>query len=765
MLSQVFQVMKLRGMDQRWKPESSRARSVKNMRWDPRDGWSRSGGDRSAAQPTSAVESIQPGVAGETTTSSDVEEDPFKTDGQEIVSLHWFAQHNGARQWMIWETAAGQLRAFWGPGISTESATISGRNGYPWLPLIMARSHGSSPEKWNGDERTRTILDTPNIRTQSVSWGGRLYMVNGYDEPIVFDGAKCTRAGYAGGPSAPSASVVRFESLGGNSHFNYWTGDLAYGMGVVGEAGTSKWKPHPDEGDDALEGPLRRGEKWNMWRYRVSFVNERGQESPLSPESNSVRAMAFWEPGIDRYSSGRRDDKVGRRFVSVNIPVGPPGTVARRVYRTQDMLDIRGRPVNLGEGSNYYFCHEIQDNSSKSFEDAIPDSALGTVADEEDYGPWPTNARLLATFKNTMFIAGTSDNVLRFSRPLHPEVFPLNNTIEIGEGEAGPITGMRGTKNALVVFKRKSIYLVKGDPEKGFFAETLTRDVGCCAPNTIAELPGLGTAFLSESGVMLLKGALENTGTATSVVHLSEPIPDLIKEINFSASENACAAYCHKDKEYWLAIPRLSSAENSRVLVYHGAIAEWSYRTGFNIGCMVETRDHRSHLMYGTNSLETENPGIRVYSLGQNSLVGDSAIASEYVTVDHDFGSKFTHFVPAYINAYAVGYGDTKLELNFQVNRSQTYSLTADKTTDQQEGLDLLGVFDKAKWGTDKWGYHRPICLRFDVSAMHEGVLREMAVTFKAQDSMQLVGYDIEGKLGEQRRIRPLTDALGANRR
>ena len=91
--------------------------------------------------------------------------------------------------------------------------------------------------------------------------------------------------------------------------------------------------------------------------------------------------------------------------------------------------------------------------------------------------------------------------------------------------------------------------------------------------------------------------------------------------------------------------------------------------------------------------------------------------------------------------------------------------MTADKTNDQQEDMDLLGVFGKAKWGTDKWGYHRPICLRFDVSAMHEGVLREMAVTFKAQDSMQLVGYDIEGKLGEQRRIRPLTDALGVNRR
>ena len=774
MLTQVFEVMSLRGMDQRWKPESARARLVMNMRWDPRDGWTRSGGDRSMAQPTSAAETIQPtdavsvagGVVADAVGESDVGDDPFKEDGQEIHSLHWFAQHNGARQWTIWETAGGQLRAFWGAGISLEGSAGGGsRDGKPWKDLTMARSFGRSPQKWDGSDRTRTILDTPSIRTQSVSWGGRLYMVNGYDEPIVFDGSKCTRAGYAGAPSAPVGSVVAYESIAslgsdGDYRFNYWTKDLAYGMGIIGEAGSSA------EIEKATS-PLGRGDKWNMWRYRVSFINERGQESPLSPESNSVRAKVFWEPNIDRYGT-RRNNEVGRRFVAVDIPCGPPGTVARRLYRTQDMLDHRGQPANLAEGSNYYFAHEIQDNVTKSFEDMLPDTALGGVVDEEDFGPWPTSARLLASFKNTMFVAGATDNLLRFSRALNPEVFPRNNVIEIGNAEAGPITGMYATKNALIVFKRKAIYLVKRvrlDGLHDFEAQTLTRDVGCCAANTIAEIPGKGLAFLSESGVMLLRGALENTGTPTEPVHLSQPIPDLIKEINFSAAENACGLYHHKEKEYWLSVPTLSSAENNRVLVFHTEILEWSVRSGFNIGCMVDTRDHRGHLMYGTNSRETLNPGIRVYSLGQNAILGDSAVASEYSTVDHDFGSKFKHFIPAYINVYTVGYGDSKLELNFRVNRSETFSLEVDREAQQQELLEPLATFDSAVWGTDDWGYHRPICIRYDVSAMHEGVVRELSVTFKAQDSIQLVGYDIEGKLGAQRAIRPLSDALSTNRR
>ena len=207
-------------------------------------------------------------------------------------------------------------------------------------------------------------------------------MVNGYDEPIVFDGTKTTRAGYASPPSAPVANVIRYALMSNpDTDFNYWTADQGLGMGTTGELANAEGGNHP----------LSRGDKWFLWKYKVSFVNERGQESPLSPDSNGVRAKCFREPGItfgDKTGTydKRRNDKVGRRFVTVHIPQGPAGTVARRVYRTQDMLDVRGRPVNVGQGSNFYFLHEIQDNVTESFEDAVPDISLVAVVDPEDFG-------------------------------------------------------------------------------------------------------------------------------------------------------------------------------------------------------------------------------------------------------------------------------------------------------------------------------------------------------------------------------------------
>lgn len=770
MLSQIFQIFKLRGMDQRWAPDPARAKIVRDLIWDPRDGWKRSGGDKGITPPT--IVELQGDEDVGIEPSDDISDDPFIVDGATIDSLHWFSQHNGARQWLIWETSNGALRCLWPGGLkvenrgpySTDASGVSIRQdgigaGHPFRNLTRLGEDGLVVI--DGDEGdSRTILKTPNIGSQSVTWADRIYIVNGYDEPIVFDGKYCSRAGYSSAPSSPVASVVKYEAASSDKFHGYWVADSGMGVGVVGSTGKK-----------VGYGGRGRGDKYNLFRYKVSFVNKRGQESPLSAPSNQVRAMCWWEPNVHTYVT--RDNVVARRFFTVQIPKGPPDTVARRVYRTQDMLDLKERARDLGMGMNYYFLHEIQDNTTTSLEDSTPDAALGALVEDEDFGPWPTNARLIAAFKNTMFISGFGDNKIKYSRPLFPEVFPLNHHIDIGNSEAGPVTGMRATKNALVVFKRKAIYLIKGDPERGFHAQTLTRDVGCICANTIAELPGLGLAFLSDSGVMLLKGALENTGTPTDVVHLSEPIPDLIKKINFSAAENARGLYYHRNREYWLTVPEFGDPQNSMVMIYHAEIGEWSIRTGFSIRTMVETRDHRGYLYY--SSLSDDLPGLRVYTGGETTHYGDTAVVPtlpgpvsvqpKYASVNHDFGSKFSAFMPAYINAYAVGYGDTNMEVNFQVNRSEKYSLTIDKSAKQQEPIEPLSVWGKAKWNSATWGWHRPIVLRYDVSAMHEGVVREVSVSFSASNSMQIVGYDIEGKVGEQRNIRPLGETLTVNRR
>ena len=87
-----------------------------------------------------------------------------------------------------------------------------------------------------------------------------------------------------------------------------------------------------------------------------------------------------------------------------------------------------------------------------------------------------------------MFYASNEANTVYYSAPRQPEELPIENLFEIGDSISGPIVAMYPTKNALVIFKRFGIYLIKGDPLNGFFAFTLTKDIGCIASKSISNI-------------------------------------------------------------------------------------------------------------------------------------------------------------------------------------------------------------------------------------------------------------------------------------
>ena len=377
--------------------------------------------------------------------------------------------------------------------------------------------------------------------------------------------------------------------------------------------------------------------------------------------------------------------------------------------------------------------------------------------------------KFLAVFKNTMFASGTSDNHIRYSAPNFPEVFPADNILPIGDGDGGQIMGLYPTKNALVAFKQRGIYLIKGDPLNGFYAETLTQNTGCSAPGSIQELPGLGVVFLSEDGLHLLKGALENTGTPTETILLSTPIPETIERINRSAMLNVRSAVLHREREYWLAVPFGGNSNSTDLIIFHYDVGHFTTRPSFPVKCMVETRDHRGYLIFGSHD-DSSTAGLWVYSAGWGNKNG-VAIQPRWMSTTIDLGSVYKAIRPRYLLVQGVSYGNNDLTVDYRVDRGSRFhrsELGVDaQGQDQQDDQILLPVYGTAVWGTDRWKALRPVTMRFDILLREKGLAQELQFQLEPASGsrMQIIGCEVRVAVGEQNNVLPLNpDVTGLRR-
>jgi hypothetical protein len=762
-------VERLRGMDQRYYTRAEAAALIEEMTWDSYDGWKNAGGFDLVTQDLFDWGSL----------SSSVE----TLGGLRITSMHNYSKGPNFNE-IIFETNLGTLCRLNLGNMKKDSIpegdTIFPITSRPFDFLVdeknMAYTGASIITDSSGElvgGRTRFVPRVNDIGSQSCTFGGRLYMVNGVNAPIVYDGRKVQRAGFNEKPAQPKGQVVQRSyhnqyllSGGDDSRYFLGTGLKNMGLGSLKPKGV-RYTLGGDK-KDFVDGKIC------AYQYKVSFVNERGQESELSEASEMIR----FECGDGR-----------KRFVALDLPTGDDTTVARRIYRTRDLLDDFGNALGPERGRSFFFTRELQDNETTRFEDTLSDSNLGALIDEIDFGNMPTGSNLIASFKNCLFLAGGTDNLLKFSATGMPEVFPKLNLIDLGDADAGKITGMYASTNSLVVFKEFGIYLITQRADGGFQYKTISRDLGCVAPKSIRDVPITGLAFLSHKGVFVLKGFLESTDTPTEIQNLSTPIKEVIDRICPSASKGSVACIDRKNKEYWVCVPTIGE-QNNLLLVWHYEVGAWSIRKNYPINCAIETKGRSSEIFFGSNDFNM--PGIFVFNnyYNEKNALGstipvkirqeDESFPYEkvrnfpvYETAPLKLNGVYSGVHVAYINLYCVAYGNEPIKLNIKLNRNQNVALDSNKGRIQQhtDNQERLPVYGEARFGSHKFGFHRPVVIRFDVSHFHKTLTTEFAVRVlqdtlnKFPNRLMLVGYSIDAKMGEQKNIRNMTDVIAPDRR
>ena len=749
MRTKALKVETPRGVDESKKPPNGTAENIVNMTYDKMGEWKTCGGFSKISHTTGSHEI------------------PRRTE-----TMKWFATRNGARDFIIAEVkntdgTAKLVYLKWQsaeryPLIKTLSPADANR------PSVISRAYSESP--WQ--------------KTQYISCNGWLYMINGVDEPLRFDGISLERVGFDQIPAAPIVAGPRqgfkmydrvYADIARNDP--KYAAVLQVGVGITHQKDADAVRPNDTETSVDVK-QLCQDRAW-CYGYAYSWVNDLGETSPcsdtqwvyvdnISGKSGEPRVQSL----AQNASGTPQQYEPTKVCVGITIPKPPADVRGIRLYRTKNVyhktmlldddaegLDSASIPYGIvaePSQANLYFHSNHPMGGELQICDTKGDEDLGSKYGRRSKGLYPTGAKYCAAFKGTLFLASRPDYPDRvyYSAPLKFGQFPKMNFFQVGDRDSGAITGMYPTKNAIVVFKRRGIYLIKGDPVVGFQTETLTEDLGCVAPNAIVEVPGptlqsfsgkpLGLMFLADTGPHVLQGVMGTTGTPTTIEYVGKKIADTWeKQVNKAQLMMSQACVNYRDEEVWIQVPTGADKDAGKTLVYHYNVGAWSFREGYPVLSLCPTQNSQQELFFGGNE---DNPGIFVYSHGHD--LNGSDINSEYTTSPHQFENRtqILHFEPSLMS-----YG-REVALNIKKDRRVTFERAA---ADTKKAVDSEYTADK--WGTAEWDAskiwydYKPTPVRFD---LHNA--SQMALTLKATSTkMSLVSYDLHA-LGKSLNIKKM---------
>lgn len=582
----------------------------------------------------------------------------------------------------------------------------------------------------DGGRSVPTATESASVYAQ---FGDRVVVTNGQNVPLMVRpwplpktpptlvASEVSRVvGWSGLPPAPEALQVSVIDASGNgaSADNY-TG-----------SSTTNWYPAYSL---AISFPgifgmgIPTGEASNDFQFKVAFISDTGSVSPPS-----LAVAVEWD-----IISG---DKGFRYCPTLRIPVGPEGTVARRIYSTQD------------DGNQFYFVADVRNNIEEVFHAFRRGASLSVAAPsliDSTIFPAPF-ARVCAVFKDCLWFDGGRDsgNVLFYSNPGQPDQFGAANYITL-TGGGGAITGLYAHYNNLIVFRENSIDVLAG-AYPTFTVQTITKQVSCRAPHSLDAVPGLGVVFLAQDGIYALTGGLDG-GAVFEVVPLGAPIQKQTIRLTKECAARAVGRYSPQERAYHLYIPVDGDDRPGLGCVYHLEKKGWSIRVGFPVGCLDRTYNgtlifgHHTGVEAGADSPAGLFAITAARALG-GTIVGDvytvgTPPTSIYESCWHDFGDAQVKKQVQYVTLWVQTTGSVSVKLSAYKDFEYTVANTDERFLYQPPDQTNQPVYNTGVVGTAAWQDTRLVPIRVPVAVQSCSWFK---FRIETTDDILIVGYELD---------------------
>lgn len=616
-----------------------------------------------------------------------------------VDSVTTWGQHGNRRRWIVFEAVT-----YDGEGVvNTGDATLMcATPGVPATPTTIAS----------------------RSQTRTGSWlfpvGEWLWIVNGVDRPIRWDGHRTEVIGFSSPPAAPRVRTV----LDGLVVPRDPMPPVALGTKLYDDArargvGPSVINPG---------GTGSANERFQFWRfgYQVAYVNDLGQEGP--------RSAITWAVGYNS-ATDYSDPEVSRTLVVVDLDDAPPEVCGVRLYRTSNLAPVEDAPIwesyspwdpalrNLRNlewqsAAPVHLLAELAGGVGLSYVDGAPDAELGPPPPMT--GLVPSRVHLGAYFAGRVYLCD-DDGVVWLSEVARPEQFG-GLRFELGQRA----TAILAAGGLLFVWTSTRTYMVRPTAAEPVL-EQVSSTYGCVGPRACADVPGLGVVFLDVSGPRVLARPGELFGGAVVVGPLDGPPGERSRiartwgTARSADLERAVVAVHVPDREVWI----YAEAEALGVqvhLVYHYDVGRWTRRDGMRITSAASLLDDRRLLIYGSG---TQDLGVRVVCAGYDEdEAGDQVVGR--VETSALLGPDFRMTTPLEIVVqHEASNRAVVVELLRDAAESWEEVGTLGESSDALAGYFVRPGFGTATWTVDEaWTSYPEVLERVSVDAWAAHMVR-----------------------------------------
>lgn len=591
-----------------------------------------------------------------------------------ISSIGWFSQKRNGRAWVLFEC---DLVVSTPGGPETTHALCA------WAPWENRTDEPELEVIQTGRTRVR-----PYHRTQYTAIGDWVYITNGADAPIRWNGVEVNQVGFFA-PAVPP--VCHWSS--GVDQVERW--DLGYtlpddntSLVTVQMRGLGDLSP-----EDAVKRKPSKTDPWvASWvvAYRIAYVSDLGMESAPSAPSvvrglNTINGDETADDAWDAYPAD------GRTGASVHIQEGPDAARGVRVYRTRTLRSELGT-VGVSDLGDYFLLEEFPSGQSQSFTDMKDDVFLGRRLADIAALSTPVQPSLIASYRNRLFLV-QGDEVF-YSRVGAYEQFPSANVLRPGGRDSGPITGLFASREALYLFKRHAVFSLTITAEGFIQLTTVTEQVGCIAPYAVAEVPDLGVLFLSHEGPYMMVGALDSPGRYVRAQFIGQGLRKLWKRMTKPLLQDAIAIVNSDTHEVWFGLSTDGVLGDRMLLAFNYETKAWNVSFDYPTDSLTVMLDQRKYVLCTVG-------GSQIHVVTEASPTTPTRdIAPLYRSSWIDFNNAWGRTKVILVEPRLLGHGPTR-DVTVTVGLDRRDEVRFDSET--RRVIDEEWEGERPQWGTDVW--------------------------------------------------------------